>query len=113
MLFQSKLGWSLLELLERSTDSGCPAPLRKIRSKKDRRGSPIASPMAKSALSSGRENQLLREWIFVRIFHRWGGLVFIMDDHDNFPSWMMIRIFLPLGEGFSFLIVIRLIRDNL
>ena len=45
-------------------------------------------------------------------FHRWGGLVFIMDDHDNFPSWMMIRIFLPLGEGFSFLIDNRFIRDN-
>ena len=35
-----------------------------------------------------------------------------MDDHDNFPSWMMIQIFLPLGEEFSFLIVNRLIRDN-
>ena len=48
----------------------------------------------------------------MRTFHRWGGLVFIMDDHDNFPSWMMIRIFFLLGEGFSFLIVDRLIRDN-
>ena len=38
--------------------------------------------------------------------------MFIMDDHDNFPSWMMIRIFLSLGGGFSFLIVNRLIRDN-
>ena len=28
-----------------------------------------------------------------------------MDDHDNFLNWMMIRIFLPLGERFSFLIV--------
>ena len=45
-------------------------------------------------------------------FHRWGVLVFIMDDHDNFPSWMMIQIFLLLDEGFSFLIVNRLIRDN-
>ena len=45
-------------------------------------------------------------------FHRWGGLVFIMDDHDNLPSWMMIQIFLPLSERFSFLIVNRLIRDN-
>ena len=84
----------------------------KIRSKKDRRGSPVASPMPKSVLSGGRENQLIRELIFVRTFHLWGGLVFIMDDHDNFPSWMMVRIFLPLGEGFSFLIVNHLIRDN-
>ena len=21
-------------------------------------------------------------------FHQWGGLVFIMGDHDNFPNWM-------------------------
>ena len=39
-------------------------------------------------------------------------MIFIMDDHDNFPSLMMIQIFLPLGERFSFLIVNRLIRDN-
>ena len=48
----------------------------------------------------------------MRTFHPWVDLVFIMDDHDNFPSWMMIQIFLPLSEGFSFLIVNRLIRDN-
>ena len=45
-------------------------------------------------------------------FHRWDDLLFIMDDHDNFPNWIMIRILPPLGEGFSFLIVNRLIRDN-
>ena len=22
-------------------------------------------------------------------FHRWGGLVFIVGDHDNFPNWIM------------------------
>ena len=27
--------------------------------------------------------------ISVRTFHRWGGLVFIVDDHDNFSNWMM------------------------
>ena len=26
----------------------------------------------------------------MRTFHRWGGLVFIVDDHDNFPNWIMI-----------------------
>ena len=67
---------------------GSPA---KTRNKKDRRGSPVASPMPKSVLSSGRKDQLLRKWIFVRTFHRWGVLVFIMGDHDNFPNWMMIR----------------------
>ena len=48
----------------------------------------------------------------MRTFHQWGGMVFIMGDHDNFHSWIMIQIFLPLGEGFSYLIVNRLIRDN-
>ena len=85
----------------------------KIRNRKDWRGSPVASPMPKSVISGGIEDQLLRELIFVRTFHRWGGLVFIMDDHNKFPSYMMIQIFLPLDEGFSFLIVNRLIRDNL
>ena len=84
----------------------------KIRNKKGQRGSPVASPMPKSVFFGGRENQLLREGISMRTFHRWGDLVFLMNDHDNFPSWMIIRIFLPLGEGFSFLIVNRLIRDN-
>ena len=27
--------------------------------------------------------------ISLHTFHRWGGLVFIMSDHDNFPSWVM------------------------
>ena len=26
----------------------------------------------------------------LRTFHRWGSLVFIVDDHDNFPNWIMI-----------------------
>ena len=33
----------------------------KIRNKKDRRGSPVASPMPKSVFSGGRKDQLLRE----------------------------------------------------
>ena len=62
----------------------------KTRNKKDRLGggSPVASPMPKSVLSGGREDRLLREWSFVRTFHRWGGLVFIAGD---FPNWMMIQ----------------------
>ena len=32
----------------------------------------------------------MRMRISVRPFHRWGGLVFIMDDHDKFPNWIMI-----------------------
>ena len=61
MRFQPKLGWSLLELLGHSADSGCLAPLPKQETKKDWRGSPVASPMPKSVLSGGREDQLLRE----------------------------------------------------
>ena len=49
-------------LLQRwSASSGCGTPLQK----QERRG-----------VSEG--------------FHRWGGLVFIVDDHDNFPNWIMI-----------------------
>ena len=71
--------------------------------------------------------------VFVCTFHRWGGLVFIADDHDNFPNWIIILnsmfpnwmmtlnsmfpleddiIFLSLDLRFSFLIVNQLIRDN-
>ena len=28
--------------------------------------------------------------VSLRTFHRWDAKVFIMDDHDNFPSWMML-----------------------
>ena len=75
IFFQSKLGWSLAELLGRSTDSGCRGPLQKQETKRIDGSSLVASPMPKSVLSGGREDRLLREWIFVRTFHRWGGLV--------------------------------------
>ena len=61
MLFQPELGWSVLELLGRSADSGCRAPLQKQETKRISRGSPVASPMSKSVLSGGRENQLFNE----------------------------------------------------
>ena len=48
----------------------------------------------------------------MRTFHLCGGLVFLMDDQDSFPSWMTIQILPTLGERFSFLIVNQLIRDN-
>ena len=28
--------------------------------------------------------------VSLHTFHLWGDLVFIMDDHDNFPNWIMI-----------------------
>ena len=61
MLFQPELGWSVLELLGQSDDSGCRAPLQKQEKKRIGGGSPVASPMPKSVLSGGREDQLLRE----------------------------------------------------
>ena len=61
MFFQPELGWSVLELLDRSTDSGCQASLQKQETKRIGGGKLIASPMPKSVLSGGREYQLLRE----------------------------------------------------
>ena len=63
----------------------------KVRNKKDWRGSSVASLVPKLILFDGREDQLLKELIFVHTFHRWGGLVFIIGDHDNFSSWITIR----------------------
>ena len=60
MLFQSELGWSVLELLGRTADSGCRTPLQKQETKRIDGGSPIVSPMPKSILFGGREYQLLR-----------------------------------------------------
>ena len=61
MLFQPELGWSVLESLGRSANSGCRAPLQKQETKRIGGGSPVASPMPKSVLSGGREDQPLRE----------------------------------------------------
>ena len=46
------------------------------------------------------ENEFL--CVCLRTFYRRGGLVFIMDDHDNFPSWMM-----TLNNIFSYWRMIR------
>ena len=64
MLFQPELGWSVLELLSWSIDFGHQAPLQKQETNRISGGSPVASPMPKSVLSRGREDQLLREQIF-------------------------------------------------
>ena len=61
MLFQPELGLSVLDLLGRSVDSGRWTPLQKQETKRIGGGSPVASPMPKSVLSGGREDQLLRE----------------------------------------------------
>ena len=61
MLFRSELDCSVLELLGRSAVSGHWAPLHKQETKRIGGGSPVASPMPKSVLSGGRDDQLLRE----------------------------------------------------
>ena len=60
MLFQSELGWNVLELLGQSVVSGRRAPLQK-QEKRIGGGSSVASPMPKLVLSGGREYQLLSE----------------------------------------------------
>ena len=61
MLFQPELDLSMLDLLGRSADSGRSTPLQKQEIKRIGGGSPVASPIPKSVLSCGREDQLLRE----------------------------------------------------
>ena len=93
MFFQLELGWSMLELLGRFADSICWTPLQKQETKRIGRGSPVASPMPKSVLFPLEEriNCLGKEvlCISLRTFLLWDGQVFIMDDHDNFPNWMV------------------------
>ena len=60
MLFQLELGLSMLDLVGRSADSVRWTPLQKQETKRIGGGSPVASPMHKSVLSEGREDQLLR-----------------------------------------------------
>ena len=66
MFFQPELGLSLLDLLGWSADFVRWTPLQKQETKTiggggGGGGSPVASPMPKSVLSGGREDQLLRE----------------------------------------------------
>ena len=61
MLFQPELGLSVLDLLGRSADYRRWTPLQKQETKRIGGGSPVASPMPKSVLSGGREDQLLKE----------------------------------------------------
>ena len=59
MLFQPKMGWSLVELLGQSAVYGCWGSSAKIRNKEDWRGSHVASLMPKSVLSGGKEEDQL------------------------------------------------------
>ena len=92
MLFQPELGLSVLDLLGRSAGSGRWAHLQKqeIKGSAGARSLPLRClsqffPVEENINCLG--NEVL--CVSLRTFHRWGDLVFIMDDHDNFPSWMM------------------------
>ena len=61
MLFQPELGLSVLDLLGWSADSVRWTSLQKQETKRIDGGSLVASPMPKSVLFGGREDQLLRE----------------------------------------------------
>ena len=61
LLFEPELGWSVLKLLGLSADSVRRTPLQKQETKRIGGGSPVASPIPKSVLSRGREDQLLME----------------------------------------------------
>ena len=61
MFFQLELGLNVLDLLGQSVDSVHWTPLQKQETKRIGGGSPVTSPMPKSVLSGGREDQLLRE----------------------------------------------------
>ena len=102
MLFQLELNLNMLDLLDQSADSVRWTPLQK------QKGSPGVRPLPLRRLSRfflGEENIncLGNEVLCVslRTFHLWGGLVFIIDDQDNFPNWIMI-----LNSMFSSLMMI-------
>ena len=60
--FSTETGLKRARITERRfADSGCRAPLQKQETKRISGSSPVASPIPKSVLSGGREDQLLRE----------------------------------------------------
>ena len=60
MFFQPELGLGVLDSLDQSVDSIHWTPLKKQETKRIDGGLSVASPMPKSVLSGGREDQLLR-----------------------------------------------------
>ena len=73
------------------------ASAKRTKEKKGRRGLRPWPLRCLSQFLSERKERLLRLLrigvclrMSLRTFHRLGGLVFIVDDHDNFPNWIMI-----------------------
>ena len=112
MLFQPELVLSLMDLLGRSADSVRWTPLQKQETKRISGGLPLPLRCLSQLFPGEEKINCVWNEFSVHTFHQWVGLVFIMDNHDNFPSLIMIWIFLSLCERFSFLIVNRLIKDN-
>ena len=54
-------------------------------------GAPAGYPMPKSILSYGKERIQLLMALGLRTFCWWGCSIFIVDDHGDFPYWMVIR----------------------
>ena len=88
MLFQSELGWSKLELLGQSADSGCLALLQKQETKRIGGDRPLPLGCLSQFLPVEEKINCLGNVFFVRTFHRWGDLIFIVGD---FPNWMVIQ----------------------
>ena len=65
----------------------------KTRNKKGSAGARLLPLRCLSQFFPGEEkiNYLGNEFsgVCLRTFHLWGGPVFIMDDHDNFPNWIV------------------------
>ena len=81
MLFQLKLGWNVLKLLGRSVDSARCAPLQKQETKMIDGARPLPLRCLSQFFPVEEKINYLGNEV----------LVFIMDNHDNFPSWMMTR----------------------
>ena len=92
MLFRWELGWSVLDCWAGPLALGVGLLCKN----KKQKGSAGARPLPLRCLSllfpvEENINCLGNEVLCICLctFHRGGGLVFIMDDHDNFPNWMM------------------------
>ena len=125
MLFSIGLGWSVLRALGRNL--GCcwdglqaldMAPLvcrlwmrhssAKTRKKKGRRGLRPWPLRCLSQFLAERKDRLLRGQMFLRTFHRWGGLVFTVY---VIPNWRVVKILSHWMGYFMPLSISDLIKD--
>ena len=81
------------ELLGRSAGSGLRAPLQNKKQKRIGGARPLPLRCLSQFFPMEEKTNCLGSMFCVCLhtFYRWGGLVFIMDDHDNFPNLMMTQ----------------------